>query len=431
MGVRESGEMGESRGHEMGNAKAPALPRTLSPALSFALESVQGVVECARLLTLAKPVNVWSSSLSAAVTGEGLVWGPTTGFGPTDFDVPVAPVVPASESKPIPTRPPLDLLLEMKPDDFTARYARLIATLWAGVTERYGVTEADFAQRLRAVMTRAAKQNTSRDDAAADLEPGADWVANLRANELCLAIACEQGSEVAWRHFENEYKHGMHIAARALTKDEAEAEDLVQFVFGELYGIRLDGERRMSKLAHYSGRGSLGGWLRAVVYQSFIDRKRQTARFEQVEEVSEFDRLANTHADRLNGQNGYHAPLHAPIVQPDDIEDMRLRRATEEAMTQAFAALEPKDRLMLNYYYFDDLTLREIGLLMNVHEATISRWLARAQKQVKKKTEETLQRNYGLRRAEVAECLALAARSEVDVRKLLSEATAQVAKRAP
>jgi RNA polymerase sigma-70 factor, ECF subfamily len=382
-----------------------------------ALESLRGVVECARLLTLGKPVHVWNSSLSAAVTGEGLVWGHETGFGPGGFDVMVeaAQPVPMVETKPIPTHSPLDLLLEMRPDDFTARYARTIATLWDGVTERYNVTEADFVERLRAVLTRAAKHGGAAEQAA-------DLLANLRANELGLAIACEQGDERAWRIFENEYKHGMHAAA---------AEYLVQFVFGELYGIRLDGERRMSKLAHYSGRGSLGGWLRAVVYQAFIDRKRQTARFEQVEEVSDFDRLANNRADLLNGQNGYHAPLHAPIVQPDAIEDGRLRRATEEAMTQAFTALEPKDRLMLNYYYFDDLTLREIGLLMNVHEATISRWLARAQKQIKKKTEEILQRNYGLRRAEIAECLALAARSEVDVRKLLSEATASVAERAP
>jgi RNA polymerase sigma-70 factor (ECF subfamily) len=408
--------------------KTPAA--ALALAQSNALKSLGGVLECARLLTLAKPVNVWSSSLSAAVTSEGLVWGHETGFRSGDFEVLVEPAqpLPVAEAKSAPTRPPLDMLLEMKPDDFTARYTRTIAALWAGVTERYSVTEADFGQRLRSVVTRATKH---ADDSAAASAQMADLLGSLRADELCLAVACEQGDERAWRKFESEYKHGMHIAARALTKDEAEAEDLVQFVFGELYGIRLDGERRLSKLAHYSGRGSLGGWLRAVVYQAFIDRKRQTARFEQVEEVSDFDRLANTHADLLNGQNGYHAPLHAPIIQPDDIEDVRLRRATEEAMTQAFAALEPKDRLMLNYYYFDDLTLREIGLLMNVHEATISRWLARAQKQIKKKTEEILQRNYGLRRAEIAECLAMAARSEVDVRKLLSEATAQVAKRAP
>ncbi|NOT63280.1 MAG: sigma-70 family RNA polymerase sigma factor, partial [Acidobacteria bacterium] len=167
------------------------------------------------------------------------------------------------------------------------------------------------------------------------------------------------------------------------------------------------------------------------IYQAFIDRKRQTARFEQVEEVAEFDRLAAASHEVLNGQNGHHVSLHAPIAQPDDIEDTRLRKASEEAMRKAFAAIDAKDRLLLNYYYFDDLTLREIGLLMNVHEATISRWLAKAQKQVKKKTEDFLQKLYGLRRAEVVECLALAARSEIDVRRLLGEANKAAVKRAP
>jgi RNA polymerase sigma-70 factor (ECF subfamily) len=217
----------------------------------------------------------------------------------------------------------------------------------------------------------------------------------------------------------------MQGAARALTRDEAEAEDLIQFVFGELYGVRMDGDRRLSKLAHYSGRGSLGGWLRAVVYQAFIDRKRQTSRFEQVEEVAEFDRLANEAAAHVNGR------LSVPISQPDDLEDARLRQATEEAMTLAFAEIEPRDRLLLNYYYFDDLTLREIGLMMGVHEATISRWLAKAQREIKRKTEEILQRGYGLRRAEVAECLQIAARAELDVRRLVVDVKSPSIERAP
>src|SRR5262249_248847 len=165
--------------------------------------------------------------------------------------------------------------------------------------------------------------------------------------------------------------------------------------------------------------------LRAVVYQCFIDRKRQTARFEQVEEVEDFDRLANASATYTNGK------LSSPMAQPDDIEDARLRRATEEAMTRAFAEIDAKDRLLLNYYYCGDLAVGEIGLMMNVHEATICRWLARAQKEIKRKTEEILQKSYGLRRAEVAECLHIAARTELDVRKLIGDVKSAAVERAP
>jgi RNA polymerase sigma-70 factor (ECF subfamily) len=301
----------------------------------------------------------------------------------------------------------------MSNQDFIARHAKPVAALWKTVEQRYGVTEREFAERLAAIFARA---RDSFESGAADRAGNfiSNSISQIRAGELCLAIACEKGDDGAWRAFDSEYRYTMQGAARALTKDEAEAEDLVQFVFGELYGVRMDGDKRLSKLAHYSGRGSLGGWLRAVVYQAFIDRKRQTSRFEQVEEIAEFDRLANEAAASVNGR------LSAPMIRPDDIEDTRLRRATEEAITQAFSEIDARDRLLLNYYYFDDLTLREIGLMMGVHEATISRWLAKAQREVKRKTEEILQRSYGLRRAEVAECLQIAARTELDVRKLVA-----------
>jgi RNA polymerase sigma-70 factor, ECF subfamily len=326
----------------------------------------------------------------------------------------------------------------MDTGDFIARYEKSIAALWKSVAstiaKSYGVTKREFSERLAAIVLRTVDYSdaSKRADATNNGEHGAnnhktnhkknsddkaeEILAGIKANELCLAIACERGDEVAWGKLESEYRYSMQAAARALTKDEAEAEDLIQFVFGELYGVRMDGERRLSKFSYYSGRGSLGGWLRAVVYQCFIDRKRLNARFEQVEEIEELDRLANTAASHLNGT------FTTPIAQPDEFDDVRLRKATEEAMTQAFARIDPRDRLLLNYYYFDDLTLREIGLLMGVHEATICRWLARAQREVKSKTEEILKRNYGLRRAEVAECLQIAARAELDVRKLLSEA---------
>jgi RNA polymerase sigma-70 factor (ECF subfamily) len=316
----------------------------------------------------------------------------------------------------------------MSTEDFIARYAKPIAALWktvaSTVAKGYGVTEREFIERLAAIFARAGDSSEFGDADGAG-HSISNSISQIRAGELCLAIACEKGDDTAWRAFESEYRHTMQGAARALTKDEAEADDLIQFVFGELYGVRMDGDRRLSKLAHYSGRGSLGGWLRAVIYQAFIDRKRQTSRFEQVEEIGDFDRLANEAPAYVNGK------LSAPLAQPDEIEDTRLRRATEEAITQAFAEIDARDRLLLNYYYFDDLTLREIGLIMGVHEATISRWLAKAQREVKRKTEDILQRSYGLRRAEVAECLEIAARTELDVRKLIVDVKGPSIERAP
>ena len=298
--------------------------------------------------------------------------------------------------------------------DFASQFVPQIAALWSVASPRYNVTEELFSARVRACVKKYA--------ASLDQQEIQNFIAQLKASDLCLALACESGYDPAWRDFETIHRTMMMGAARTLTKDAEKAEDLTQTVYGDLYGVRETGEQRPGKFAHYSGRGSLGGWLRALIYQTFIDRTRQTSRFEQVEETQEFERLANTSSIKIK------------IAQPDEAlearETDRLRRATEKAMAQSLATLEARDRLLLSYYYFDELTLKEIGVLMNGHEATMSRWLAKAQLAVRKKTEEFL-REQGLGKTEINECLGLAARSEIDVRQIISESKGAATERAP
>ncbi|MFN0122934.1 MAG: sigma-70 family RNA polymerase sigma factor [Blastocatellia bacterium] len=318
----------------------------------------------------------------------------------------------------------------MKTEDLNRQFSQEIAALWRGIPRRSGITEPAFAARLAVCLARTG--NTGGPETREFLE-------RVRAEELCLAMACEAGDEDAWRDFERAYRQTLQSAARALTRDEADAEELAGSLYGELYGARVETDEsgashRVSKLSHYAGRGSLGGWLRAVVYQTFIDRKRQAARFEQVEDGAEFDRIAVEAMTRSSGDsdiarhNGHFASL---THRPDDITDDRLRGLTEQSIQTAIQGLDTRDRLLLNYYYFDEMTLREIGLLMNVHEATICRWLAKAQQAVRKKTEENLRRAHGLRPAEISECLEMAARSEIDLRKMIGETAFPAAERAP
>ncbi|MBL8203686.1 MAG: sigma-70 family RNA polymerase sigma factor [Blastocatellia bacterium] len=316
----------------------------------------------------------------------------------------------------MPPLPVYFLFVLMSNAEFNQQFANEIAALWRTASPRYNVAEAEFVARLQA--------NAMRYVISGDKAEMVEFLSQLKASDLCLALACEKGSDVAWRDFETTHRSMMIAAARTLTKDQSEAEDLTQTVYGDLFGVRESGEQRASKLSHYSGRGSLGGWLRAVVYQTFIDRKRQTARMEQVEDVSEFERLANQSDIKLT----------TGIARPDEAleakDGHRWRQVMEGVMSKAFSSLEVRDRLLLNYYYFDELTLKEIGVVMNVHEATISRWLSKAQQTVRKMTEENL-RKMGLQRAQITECLQLAARSEIDVRQIISEAKGAATERAP
>ncbi len=302
----------------------------------------------------------------------------------------------------------------MSNTDFASQFVQEVAALWSVASPRYNVTEEIFSARVQRCLKKYA--------ATFDQKETKEFIAQLKASDLCLALACESGYDLAWRDFETTHRSMMMGAARALTKDAEKAEDLTQTVYGDLFGVRETGEQRPGKLTLYSGRGSLGGWLRALIYQTFIDRTRQASRFEQVEEAQEFERLANN------------SKIKIKIAQPDEAleerETERLRRATEKAMAQTLANLEARDRLLLSYYYFDELTLKEIGVVMNAHEATISRWLAKTQQAVRKETEEFL-RQQGIGNAEIHACLGLAARSEIDVRQLISDSKGAATERAP
>jgi RNA polymerase sigma-70 factor (ECF subfamily) len=80
-----------------------------------------------------------------------------------------------------------------------------------------------------------------------------------------------------------------------------------------------------------------------------------------------------------------------------------------------------EDRLLLASYYVDDRTLAEIGQILHVHEATISRRLRRATDAVRKQLIRNLEAN-GMTRRAAEEALGTDPRDldlKMDLRKLL------------
>ena len=78
------------------------------------------------------------------------------------------------------------------------------------------------------------------------------------------------------------------------------------------------------------------------------------------------------------------------------------------------------------------MTLREIGQLFEVHEATISRWLTKVQKRVRKLVEKSLARDHGFNRREVAEAIQLAAEEmNHSVREHLFETSERAEEKSP
>lgn len=285
-------------------------------------------------------------------------------------------------------------------DDLTRRVA---ARMLARAKESRGLRVDDVAPRLRATL----EKYLLRNDPSATDDEIEEFYDNLRADELLCVIACERGDEAAWRELIETQTATVKAAARAACGGrDAEAEDLAQSVWAELYGLReAEAGAARGKLAYYSGCGSLGGWLRAVVAQMSTDRHRRSARLVQTEDAAEFDALAN---DKNSGAHeGFARALAADPEQR--FAERETAEAVREALACAVAALAPEDKLLIKLYYFDEMRLREAGALLGVHEATASRRLARLHSEIRKGVEAFLRKEKSWSKTEIARAVSDAA----------------------
>jgi RNA polymerase sigma-70 factor, ECF subfamily len=240
----------------------------------------------------------------------------------------------------------------------------------------------------------------------------------LHADDLCLIVACEHGDQAAWSDLVARYESTVRAAARSAARNEDAAEDLAQSIWAELHGLRVrDDGRPSGKIAYYSGRGSLGGWLRAVVGQLAVDQHRRQSRLVQTEEDADFDRLAQD----AQKNEGTFSITHAAADPEHALAEKSAALDIEDALAHALRELAPEDRLLVKLYYFDGLKLREAGAVMGVHEATASRRLTRIQGEVRAKVEALLMKEHGWTSAETARSLSEAATHlETDLELMLA-----------
>ncbi len=259
-----------------------------------------------------------------------------------------------------------------------------------------------LARRVRAALDKY----LLADDPNATAQAIREFIDALHADDLCLVVACERGDQSAWSDLVAQYGATVHSAARTASGNEEQAEDLAQSIWAELHGLRVreDG-RPAGKIAYYSGRGSLGGWLRAVVGQLAVDQHRKQARLVQTEEDADFDRLAR---ESHRGEGAF-SGTSEPLDPEHALVEKRAARDVEAALACAISELAAEDRLLVKLYYLDGLRLREVGTVLGFHEATASRRLARVHTEVRQRVEAILMKEHGWTQAETAGSLAEAA----------------------
>ena len=258
--------------------------------------------------------------------------------------------------------------------------------------EKIGLTRESFAEILCDV---AAKYLPAATETEART-----FLLTLRVDELALARACAAGNNSAWELFLTRYREKLYLSALRIAREDSAARDLADSLFAELYGTTIRDGERVSKLASFTGRGSLEGWLRTVLAQEFVNRYRRTRRLVSLEEESE-------------------EGLQFAAPEPEQLPsaDPRLEAATSAAL----ASLEAEDRMVLAAYYLDGRTLAEIARMVGVHESTISRKVDKLAKSLRKKILAGMTQQ-GLARRQAEEALEVDVRDlQVDIRRSLAQ----------
>lgn len=303
-----------------------------------------------------------------------------------------------------------------------------VASIYSRCAETYptlGLSADDF----RAAVTGAVDRylvGFAKDGAAPSVKQIREFIRELQSSDLYLALACARGDEHAWQHFDREYRPFIERLARHLAGSGTDADEVIDSVYTELFGTRLVSGVRQSKFRSYTGRGTLRGWLRAVVSNAVVDlyRGRQAeVPLENWSGSSDETHEKQTGSARARGTED---AMLANVVRE------RYRSVTVAALDQALATLDDHETLLLLYYHVDGLKLREIARIVEepkspirrwfqrrskrgdkprsnrVHESTVMRWLEKAYRKVLDRFHAELGDKHGLSAAEIEICRGIA-----------------------
>src|SRR6476646_47978 len=221
----------------------------------------------------------------------------------------------------------IDRLLETADSEISAMFDHCTEN-----APNYGVRKDCFVESLKRTIEKyllhASNEPLTQDDIS-------EFLSQIKADDLFMAIACAKGSERGWWEFNQEHRSYMERVARHLAKTEVDAQEVIDQVYVELYGTKVvDGERQ-SKFATYSGRGSLRGWLRTVIWHSIVDLHRSAHDEVSLDEMTE-------NVGEGAAQAGFaEQPTGGEDAMIDHLARERYRKATLDAIGQAFSSLEP------------------------------------------------------------------------------------------
>lgn len=190
--------------------------------------------------------------------------------------------------------------------------------------------------------------------------------AALHGADLYLACACAAGDKSALEAFDARYLTDVSLFLAGIEHAQAVVEEVKQLVRERLF-VAAPGER--PKILDYAGRGTLKSWLRVVTLRVASNRRRVR------------DEKHRPLPDEID------ATETLPAVDPElAIIKTRYKGEFNAALREAFGELTSRERMLFRMHFVEGLNIDRIGVVFQVHRATVARWIADAREQLLERT---------------------------------------------
>jgi RNA polymerase sigma-70 factor (ECF subfamily) len=199
------------------------------------------------------------------------------------------------------------------------------------------------------------------DIALASERAAASSKAGALGSEADLVARARRGEAAAFEQIMRQNNQRLFRTARAILRDEAEAEEVVQETYCRAY----------RELNRFEGRSGLGTWLTRITINLALGRLRERKRSDRLRRIAqaigETGATGMTLFGRAAGSGG-----------PEDPETILARRELKRSVERAIDALPQDFRTVFMLRSVEQLSVAETAQLLEIPEETVKSRLHRA-----------------------------------------------------
>jgi RNA polymerase sigma factor (sigma-70 family) len=149
------------------------------------------------------------------------------------------------------------------------------------------------------------------------------------------------------------YSRKVYAKCYSMLKDDFEAEDAMQEIFMKI----------LIKISTFSGRSKFSTWLYSITYNFCIDKIRM-AKKDVTQEVDDINRYGENVAD--------------------EVEDAELKEIAVDRLKVILGEINSEDKAVLLMKYQDDLSIKDMCVVLNKSESAMKMQIKRAKERFMK-----------------------------------------------